>query len=120
MYVEFARPYTDQVSEAMGGAWIHHHARGFHVHREIAQVKGLRQLQISLDPNCEPPIHRLDDLYAWNGDIPLMTHCHARDVYEQIDAIKRGRLVLMLTADTLAEAREAIAFIRRYSRGEQD
>jgi hypothetical protein len=114
-YVEFGRPYTNQVSEAMGGAWIHHHARGYQVHQAVAQVKDLRLLQISLDPNCEPPIHRLDDLYMWNGDLPLMTHCHARDVYEHIDQIKQGRLVLMLTADDLAEARETLAFIRQHS-----
>jgi hypothetical protein len=111
-YVEFARPYTEAISREIGGCYIHHHARGYHVHRAIAAVEGLRQLQISRDPNCGPPVEHIEDLYAWNGDIPLMTHCHVRDVYEHIDAMKGGRLILQLTADDLDQARDAIAFIR--------
>jgi hypothetical protein len=116
IYETFARPYTEAISQAVGGCYIHHHARGYHVHEAIAQVDGLRQLQISRDPNCAPPVARIEELYAWNGDVPLMTHCDARDVYEHIDAMKRGRLILQLTADDLDQARETIQFIRDQTR----
>lgn len=116
IYTEFGRPYTEQVAHSVGSCWIHHHARGLHVHREIARVWGLQQVEISLDPNCERPIDHLPELFEWNDGLPLMTRCFPQDVYSKIDEMKQGRLVLMLSASSLEEAREAVAFVRRHAR----
>jgi hypothetical protein len=37
-------------------------------------------------------------------------------VYEKIDVIKKGRVMLMLIVENLDEAKEAVAFIRKHSR----
>jgi hypothetical protein len=116
IYREFGRPYTERIAEAVGGCWIHHHARGLHVHRELARVDALRALEISLDPNWERPIDRLPELFGWNGDIPLMTRCYPQDVTQRIEQMKQGRFILVLTADTLAEARQAVDFVREHTR----
>jgi hypothetical protein len=44
-----------------------------------------------------------------------MIRCHARDVYEHIGDLKRGRAVIMLNIDSLGEGRDAMRFIRRHS-----
>jgi hypothetical protein len=115
VYREFGKPYTEQISAAGGGCWIHHHAKGFHVQGEVAKVSGLRMVELSWDPNCPRPVDCLERLFAENAGLPLMTRCTARDVYEKIDIMKQGRLVLMLTADSLEEAREALAFVRKHT-----
>ena len=115
-FTEFGRPYTERISEAAGGCWIHHHAKGLHVHGEIARVKGLRALEISLDPNCERPIDRLPELYESTGGVPLVTRCEPRDVYERIDEMRQGRLILELKTGDMKEAREAVGFVRKHSR----
>ncbi len=116
IYARFGRPHTDRISEACGGAWIHHHAKGLHVHREIARVGGLRFVEMSLDPNCDRPVDHLEELFEWNDGVPLMTRCRPQDVYDKIDVMKQGRLVLELKTGDMKEAAEAVAFIRKHSR----
>jgi hypothetical protein len=116
LFKEFGFPYTQKVIDALGGTYIHHHAKGMHVHGEIAKLKGLKTLEISWDPNCPRPIEHLPEIYEWNGDVPLQTRCTAADVYKYIDDIKRGRIVLMLNVNSLEEAGEVVRFIRKHSK----
>jgi hypothetical protein len=60
-------------------------------------------------------VDRLETILAENAGVPLMIRCTARDVYEKIDIMKRGRLALMLMTDSLPEAEEALAFIRKHT-----
>lgn len=115
IYTEFAKPYTQKVLEKIGGAYIHHHAKGFHIHKGIAGLEKLKTLEISWDPNCPRPIDCLGKVYEDTGSVPLMTRCTAKDVYEKIDEMKQGRLVLMLDVCSLEEGREVMSFIRKHS-----
>ena len=112
IYREFGRPYTEKVASEFGSCWIHHHAKGFHIHSDIAKVNKLKMVEISWDPNCPRPVDCLEKLFIQNAGVPLMIRCTARDVYEKIDIMKKGRLALMLTASSLEEARDAIDFLR--------
>lgn len=116
IYREFGFKYTQRAIDTLGGAYIHHHAKGFHVHKDIAALNGLKVLEISLDPNCPSPIDHLEELYEKTNGIPLMTRCSAADVYEKIDQLKKGRTILMLNIDNLDEGREVMKFIRKNSK----
>ena len=86
IYEEFGMPYSQKVLDANDGAYIHHHAKGYHVHKKIAELNNLKCLQISWDPNAERPIDRIENVIAMNGNIPLMTRCTASDVYNKIES----------------------------------
>lgn len=116
IYREFGFPYTQKVIDELGGAYIHHHAKGTHVHGEIAKLRGLKTLEISWDPNCPRPVDHLGEIREMTGELPLMTRCTADDVYKYIDEIKAGRTVLMLNIKSLEEGREVMRFIRRNSK----
>ena len=116
IYREFCRPYTQKVIDAIGGAHIHHHGKGMHIHGDVIQLKNLHFVEISWDPNCPRPIDNLDKLIALNPEVPIMTRCTVKDVYEKIDIIKKGRVMLMLIVENLEEAKEAVAFIRKHSK----
>lgn len=115
LFREYGYKYTQKVIDAFGGAYIHHHAKGFHVHKELASLKNLKMLEISLDPNCSRPVDHLNELFEMNDGLPLMIRCSAQDVYEKIEYMKKGRLVIMLNVDSLEEGREVMKFIRRNS-----
>jgi hypothetical protein len=119
LFEEFGAAHTQRIIDHFGGAYIHHHAKGAHNHHILARMRGLSMLEQSWDPNCSPPIERLEsilDEHNQNGDcLPLMVRCRASDVYRRIDAIKRGRVVLMLNVDSLDEARDVMRFIRKHS-----
>ena len=116
IYNEFGRPHSEKLSSRFGGCWIHHHARGLHVHEAIAKVAGLKQIEISWDPNCPRPIDMVEKLYEWSGPIPVLTRGTSQDLYDNIEKIKQGRFVFSLHAKDLDDAREAIAFVRKHSR----
>jgi len=114
-YEEFGAIYTQKVLDHFGGAYIHHHAKGAHIHDRIARLHNLTMLEQSWDPGCSPPIDRVESILEMHGGLPLMIRCHARDVYRRIDALKRGRVVIMLNVDTLDEGRDVMRFIRKHS-----
>jgi hypothetical protein len=116
LYRSFARPCTQRVCDSFDGCFIHHHAKGFHVHQSITQLSQLKLVEISWDPNTPRPIDRIASLYEMNADIPLMTRCTAQDVYEKIDEIKKGRAILMLSVDNLDEGKDVLRFIRKHSK----
>jgi hypothetical protein len=116
IYRDFCRAYTQKVIDAIGGAHIHHHGKGMHIQEEIVKLNNLRFVEISWDPNCPRPIDNLEKLIALNPDIPIMTRCTVEDVYNKIDIIKKGRVMLMLIVENLEEAKQAVAFIRKHSR----
>lgn len=116
LYRDFGFKYTQKVIDSLGGAYIHHHAKGFHVHGEIARLAGLKLLEISWDPNCPRPIDHLEEVFECSNGMPLMTRCTAADVYEKIDVLKKGRIILMLNIDSLEEGGEVMRFIRKHSR----
>ena len=116
IYRDFCSAYTQKVLNAIGGAHIHHHGKGMHIQSEIAKLNHVHFVEISWDPNCPRPIDHLEELIALNPEVPIMTRCTVADVYEKIDVIKKGRVMLMLIVENLEEAKEAVAFIRKHSR----
>ncbi|HHY83469.1 MAG TPA: hypothetical protein GX505_12465 [Clostridiales bacterium] len=116
VYRDFCRAYTQKVIDAIGGAHIHHHGKGMHVHGEIVMLNNVHFIEISWDPNCPRPIDNLEKLIALNPDMPIMTRCTVGDVYNKIDIIKQGRVMLMLIVKNLEEAKQAVAFIRKHSK----
>lgn len=115
-YEAFGRGHTERFIARFGGAYVHHHAKGAHIHGLIASLPHLSMLEQSWDPNCPRPIERLDELFALHGDLPLMVRCHARDLAQHIEALKQGRVVVMLNIDSLDEGREAMRLVRRHSK----
>lgn len=116
IYREFGYPYSQKVLDVFKGGFIHHHAKGMHIHGEITKLKGINGIEISLDPNTARPIDNIENLYQLNGNMPLMTRCYPDDVYEKIERIKKGRVILMLSVKNIDEAREVLKFISKNSR----
>lgn len=115
VFEAFDKVYMQRVIDAFDGAFLHHHAKGVHVHAAMAQLRGLKLLEISWDPSEKRPIDMLPRIYEMNGKVPLMVRCHAKDVYRYIDQLKTARTVLMLNIDTLDEGREVMRFVRKHS-----
>ncbi|HML46327.1 MAG TPA: acetyl-CoA C-acyltransferase [Clostridia bacterium] len=115
LYDAFGARHTARFLEHFQGGYIHHHAKGAHIHARIAKLPHLKLLEQSWDPNCSRPVDRLPELIEAHNGLPLMIRCHARDVYEHIGELTQGRVVIMLNVDDVAQGRETMRFIRKHS-----
>lgn len=116
-YVELFRPATQRIVDQLGGAVIHHHIIGKAIHCDIAGLTGLSALQISEDPNRPSPITVAGELIDCHPpELPLILECDAHDVYESIETLKRGRVVLQIRISSKDEGREVMRFVRKHSR----
>jgi len=109
-------PQTQRIINETGGAYIHHHAKGWKIHAEIAKLKGLRFLEFSWDPNCPRPVDHLDELLELSLAVPLQIRCTLDDLKKYIDQIRQGRIAVMVNVDTLDEAKEAVRLVRKHSK----
>ena len=114
-FLKFGYTYTQKVLDHFGGAFIHHHSKGRHIHNTLAKLNNLKLLEISWDPNCPRPIDNLPVILEEHGHLPLLVRCTADDVYEKINDIKNGRVILQLEIKSLDEGREVMKFIRKNS-----
>jgi hypothetical protein len=115
-FLEFGFHYTQNILNHFGGGFIHHHSKGRHIHAALAGLKNLKLLEISWDPKCPRPIDNLPGILEEHGDLPLMVRCTAEDVYNRIDDIKKGRVILQLQISSFDEGREVMRFIRKNSK----
>jgi len=118
LFAEFGQKHTQKIIDHFKGAFIHHHAKGAHIHHLLANMPHLKLLEQSWDPNCSRPIDRLPELIEMHNanNLPFMTRCHATDVYDRIDELKKGRVVLMINLDNLEQGKEVMKFIRKHSK----
>ena len=113
IYNRFFKPQTQKLINQIGGAYIHHHAKGWQIHKEISSLKSLRFLEFSWDPNCPRPIDNLDELLELSLAVPLQTRCTLTDLKKYAPLFKEGRIALMVNVDTLDEAKEAVRIVRK-------
>lgn len=111
----FNRPYTQKILDHFGSAYIHHHALGKHIHKDIASLNNLNTVELSWDPNRPKPIEDIVNIYRMNPKIPIQTRCTVNDVYEYIDQIKQCKAILMVVVEDLYEAHHVLDFIHRHS-----
>lgn len=116
-YAAWAAPWTQRITDHFGGALIHNHALGMHIQGEIAQVRGLRILQISEDPNQPRPIDHLANLIAQTGGrLALQVGCKPEELDDAISVARAGKVILQTWAPDMESANRLVAKVRKASR----
>lgn len=115
MYNEFGAPYTQKVIDTVGGAYIHHHSLGRHQYGNIAALKGLYAQQISSDQNAKRPVTELEYVFSQTGQLPIDIECTPQEIYDNIDALKKGRVILYVDTSCKKEALNLVHFVRSHT-----
>ena len=117
VYRDFFASHTQYLLDQVGGAYIHHHALGWGVQNEIAQLDDkLRFLEFSWDPNCRRPVDHLDEVIAMAHGKPIQIRCTLADLKKHIEQMCEWRFSVMVNVDTLEEAKEAVRVVHKYSK----
>ena len=121
LYREFGQPYTQTMIDAAGGAYLHHHSLGKQQYANMAGLRGLQVEQISSDPGCRRPVTEVEAIYARVGGdatragVAIDLECTPDEVYEHIEALKKGKVILSVQAGSKAEAQRLVRFVRSHS-----
>jgi hypothetical protein len=122
LYREFGFGYTQRMIDATGGAYLHHHSLGRHQYANMAGLRGLYVEQISSDPGCQRPVSEVEEVLSrvgttadWAG-VAVDLECTPDEVFEHIEQLKKGKVILGVEASSKAEAQHLVAFVRSHAR----
>lgn len=114
-YRELFGPATQKLVDCIGGAYIHHHAKGWQIQPLISKIRGVRFLEFSWDPNCPRPVDHLDELLENSLTTPLQIRCTLADLKKYLPQMKQGRISMMVVVENLDEACESVRLVRNAS-----
>jgi hypothetical protein len=122
LYREIGLPYTQRMIDEAGGAYLHHHSLGRHQYSNMAGLRGLYVEQISSDPAPRRPVTEVAEVLArvgttqdWAG-VAIDLECTPDEVYEHIDHLQKGKVILSVETASKAEAQQLVTFVRAHSR----
>ncbi len=113
MYEEFGRPYTEKLIEPYTEALMHLHGGGAHVIPGVAAIDKITYIQIVQDPNQPAPAEICRRYADALRDKVVILVATPREVWENADFLRGRRTILQVETDTLEEAQEITAFVRR-------
>lgn len=112
-FEQFGRPYTAKICAAFEHAMMHTHALGERCLPAIASIPNLTLMEISTDPNADRAIEvykRMRDQLSQVTPILLLT---ADELRGNLPLFKQQKTVIWYEADTLEEAQDICALVRR-------
>jgi hypothetical protein len=121
LYREFGLPYTQRLLDAFGGAYLHHHSLGRHQFANMAALRGLYVEQISSDPGCARPVTYVEEIFErvrsadGGAGLAVDLECTPEEVYENIERLKLGKVILSVHTANKDEARRLLHFVREHS-----
>ncbi len=111
-YEEFGKPYTQEICDHFDDAFIHTHALSERCIETISQIKGIKAMELSTDPNTERAI----EVYKRHKDgfdaIPVLC-LKKEEIYQNIELLKSQKTIIWYEAETLDDAQEICDFVRK-------
>jgi hypothetical protein len=113
----FNAPYVRQLADFAGSVYFHHHSIGVTKVPNVAAMEGVTVQEIIQDPNGPRLMDYVPLLVQASRTMPIHLHLEATDRKELIsllEALKDGRFIIQMRAQTKSELNEMIAIGRRY------
>ncbi len=116
IYDEFGFPYEAELAKKYGGVFYHVHNEKMHFVPRVAQLPGIRLLEVTNDPGTPGALDDLDRIFSATGLVNLMLHGTADQVRTSIDQLRERNVFLQVSCRDRAEAEDIVAFVRDRSR----
>lgn len=115
IYDEFAFPYEVELVKKYSGVFYHVHNEKMHFIPKLAQLPGLKLLEVSNDPRTPGTLEDLDRIFAATGSANLMLHGSSDQVRSNIDQLKARNVFLQVTCHDRKDAEDIIGLVRKHS-----
>jgi hypothetical protein len=114
IYAKFGRKYTQKVIDHFGGGYVHTHAYGMHIIREIGKLEDLKMVQISHDhqPAVPAPVDKLEDFRQCAEKLPLHLECSPEELKTTLPKISGRKILFTTWAANVNEANQLVEMVR--------
>ncbi len=116
IYEEFGFPYEAELAKKYDGVFYHVHNEKMHFVPRVAQLPGIRLLEVTNDPGTPAALEDLDRVFAATGSANLMLHGTADQVLKAIDQLRERNVFFQVSCRDRAEAEDIVAFVRDRSK----
>ncbi len=116
IYDEFAFPYESELIKKFSAVFYHVHNEKMHFIPKLAQLPGLKLLEVSNDPKTPGTLEDLDRIFAETGSANLMLSGTSDQVRACIDQLKERNVFLQVTCQDRKDAEDIVSFVRSHSR----
>lgn len=113
LYNQFGKPRTEHICNVYENAFMHTHALSEHCLESISNIKGVKLMEISSDPNTDRAI----EVYKRNKEklssiIPVLSLTR-EEIIENMNVLKEQKTIIWYDAASLEDAVDMTAFIRK-------
>lgn len=113
----FNHPYIERLIEYGGGMYFHHHTLGASRFESVSRIRGLTVQQYTADPKCTRVYDVLDERWvaaSHRATFDLWQNLfEAPDVDAALNIMSRGRFIVHVNAERLADVQAMVERIRR-------
>jgi hypothetical protein len=113
IFEEWGLPYTQNIVDAWGGAFLHHHELGIHQIKTWAKCRNLTVQFLNRDPNTRHLADIIDDgIIRESMRVPVSFIARYDEFMKRAAAWSRGRFVVLVQCDDLQQGREVVRLTR--------
>jgi len=116
IYEEFGFPYEIELTKKYNGSFYHVHNEKLHFVPKVAELSGLRLLEISNDPKTRLALDDVERIFSMSGIANLMLHGTSDQVRNHVDKLKTRNIFLQVSCEDRKDAEDIIALVRDRSR----
>ena len=109
MFQRFGAPADAQLFARFDGGQVHTHNLGWHQLRAFARIPGILMVEIAEDPNVQPTVERLPELFEAVGEVPVFLTLSADQFRTSVPQLALGNAVVRV-AEPLSR-REALELL---------
>jgi len=112
-YLEFGKPYTEQLVAPYDEANMHLHTAGRHAFEGVAAIDKLCTFELAPDPNQPRGIEVYEEHFELFGKRPMRLFVTFEEIKENIAFLKQTKTMLTCSADSVEEAQTIVGLVRQ-------
>jgi hypothetical protein len=112
-YLEFGKPYTEQLVAPFDEANMHLHTAGVHAFEGIASIEKLQSFELAPDPKQPRGVRIYQDTIDLFQGRPMRLFINFDEIRENIGFLKQAKSVLHCGVDSIDEARAIVNYVRQ-------
>ena len=113
LFERFGRPHTERICASFDAAFMHTHALSERCLASISNIRGIKVMEISSDPNTDRAIAVFRRVRSQLGPVVPLLRLTREEILENMDLLKEQKTIIWYDALSMEDAVDMCALVRR-------